>query len=140
MGYLDKAKKVVSTLEGEHSTLQGAKEANKAKEASSTAQTTTTTLRNKSLKPEVAVAALPVITLPEQPDTLPRLPWQLERLLAAAASDVLPQGMTYLESGLVFDLQKYVLAGAGAYLIGDRDEALKRLWQAHRAWQGEGAN
>lgn len=70
------------------------------------------------------------------PGCIPRLPWQLERLLAAANCDVLPQGLVRLEGGIVFDFQKHVLTGAATYLIGDREEALKRLWQAHRAWQG----
>jgi hypothetical protein len=70
------------------------------------------------------------------PDSVPKLPWQLERLLSAANSGQLPQGMQHLESGLVFDLSAYALACGASYLIGDREEALRRLWQAHRAWQG----
>jgi hypothetical protein len=34
------------------------------------------------------------------------------------------------------DLGRYTLAWAAAYLTGDRDEALARLWAVHRAWQG----
>lgn len=70
------------------------------------------------------------------PDSLPRLPWQLERLLGAAASDLLPKDTVALPSGLVPNLNPYVLAWAASYLTGDRDEALRRLWEAHRAWRG----
>ena len=71
------------------------------------------------------------------PDTLPRLPWQLERLVSAASSDLLPKEPVMLPSGLVPDLNRYALAWAASYLIGDRQEALSRLWQVRRAWQGE---
>ena len=71
------------------------------------------------------------------PDALPRLPWQLEQLIRAASSDLLPEGSTLLESGLVTDLNRYTLAWAAAYLTGDRDEVLSRLWQVRRAWQRE---
>lgn len=70
------------------------------------------------------------------PDSVARLPWQLERLLAAASSGLLPAGTVTPEAGLVTDLNGYTLAWAASYLIGDRTEALRRLWQAHRAWQG----
>jgi predicted metallopeptidase len=36
----------------------------------------------------------------------------------------------------VHDLNRYTMAWAAAYLTGDRDEALARLWAVHRAWQG----
>ena len=83
---------------------------------------------------------------PEQPiapkvvptaETLPRLPWQLERLVSAAASNQLPQGTVKLPSGLVPNLNLYTLGWAAAYLAGDRAEALSRLWQARYVWQGE---
>jgi hypothetical protein len=70
------------------------------------------------------------------PDSVPRLPWQLERLLAAASGGGLPAGTVTLEAGLVTDLNSYTLAWGAAYLVGDQAEALRRLWQAHRAWQG----
>lgn len=70
------------------------------------------------------------------PDAVPRLPPQLERLLAAASAGSLPAGTVTLEAGLVTDLSSYTLAWGAAYLIGDQTEALRRLWQAHRAWQG----
>jgi hypothetical protein len=69
--------------------------------------------------------------------TLPCLPWQLERLVRAASSDLLPEGSTMLKPGLVTDLNRYTLSWAAAYLTGDRDEALSRLWQVRRAWQSE---
>lgn len=71
------------------------------------------------------------------PDTVPRLPWQLERLVSAAQSGQLPKDPTMLSSGLVPDLNHYTLGWAAAYLTGDRQEALSRLWQVRRAWQGE---
>lgn len=76
---------------------------------------------------------------PESPDaeTLPRLPWQLERLISAACADVLPQDPMMLPSGLVPNLNRYTLGWAAAYLTSDRQEALSRLWQVRRVWQGE---
>ena len=70
------------------------------------------------------------------PDSVPRLPLQLERLLAAASSSRLPTGTVTLEAGLVTDLNSYTLAWGAVYLVGDQAEALRRLWQAHRVWQG----
>lgn len=67
-------------------------------------------------------------------DTLPRLPWQLERLISAACVDVLPETVM-LSSGLVTDLGRYVRAWGCSYLVGDRDEAERRLWEAHRTWK-----
>ncbi len=62
------------------------------------------------------------------PGTLPRLPWQLERLLSAAASNVLAvMGVP--------DAPRYVLAWGCSYLTGNRDEALSRLWAVYRASQ-----
>ncbi len=62
---------------------------------------------------------------------MPRLPWQLERLVRAASSDLLEA-----EVRGVPDVGRYTLAWAASYLTGDRDEALARLWAVHRAWQG----
>ena len=70
------------------------------------------------------------------PDTLPRLPWQLERLISAACADVLPQSTVTLPSGLVPDLGRYVLGWGCSYLTGDRVEAERRLWEVYRIWQG----
>lgn len=74
-----------------------------------------------------------------EPQGVPRLPWQLERLVSAACSDALPKGMTALVSGNVPDLAAYVLACASSYLVGtsDRNTALTKLWAAHQAWQRE---
>lgn len=69
-------------------------------------------------------------------NAVPRLPWQLEALLRAASSGVLPEGTQTLPSGLVTDLNRYALAWGCSYLMGDREHALTRLWEAHRVWQG----
>lgn len=69
------------------------------------------------------------------PQTLPCLPWQLERLLSAAASSVL-----HCEMRGVPDVNSYVLAWGASYLTGDRDEALRRLWQVYAACQARGVN
>ncbi len=69
--------------------------------------------------------------------TLSRLPWQLEALFRAASSDLLPKDPLMLPSGLVPDMNRYTLAWAASYLVGDRQEALSRLWQVRRAWQKE---
>lgn len=66
---------------------------------------------------------------------LPKLPSQLEPLIRAASSDLLPKGTVRLESGLVYDLSSYTLAWAAAYLIGDRQHALARLWEVWKIWQ-----
>ena len=68
------------------------------------------------------------------PDTLPRPPWQLERLIRAASSDLLPKDVLMLPSGLVTNPSRYVMAWGCSYLTGDRNEALKRLWQVYKAW------
>jgi hypothetical protein len=80
---------------------------------------------------ESELAAPAEIRIGTAPDTLPRLPWQLERLVSAASSNALE-----LELRGVHDLNRYTMAWAAAYLTGDRDEALARLWAVHRAWQG----
>jgi hypothetical protein len=68
--------------------------------------------------------------------SIPRLPWQLERLVSAATNDQLPKETVKLEAGLVKDLNTYVLGWAASYLLGGSHEALTRLWQARKAWQG----
>ena len=55
--------------------------------------------------------------------TIPRLPWQLERLVMAASHNLL----TFSIKGVI-NQNHYVMAWACAYLAGDRQEALKRLW------------
>jgi hypothetical protein len=62
--------------------------------------------------------------------TVPRLPWQLERLISAASSGVL----SFTLSG-VPDVNRYSAVWACAYLTGDKDEALKRLWEVYEAWE-----
>lgn len=120
MSYLDKAKRVSSQLPDktvESKTYELNEITNKA---SQTAQTAPNRLRNNS------------------PDTVPRLPWQLERLVSAAACNQLPKDPVMLVSGLVPNLNRYTLGWAAAYLVSDRQEALSRLWQVRRVWQGDG--
>lgn len=69
-------------------------------------------------------------------DAAPRLPWQLKRLISAACADVLPKDTAKLTAGIVPDLNRYVLGWGCAYLVSDRIEAERRLWEAHRAWKG----
>ncbi len=66
---------------------------------------------------------------------VPRLPWQLERLVRAASSSQLQATLKG-----VHDPARYTLAWAAAYLTGDREEALRRLWQVYEAWQAEPVN
>lgn len=42
-----------------------------------------------------------------------------------------------LKSGLVTDPNRYTLAWAAAYITGDRNEAVSRLWQMHRVWEAD---
>ena len=70
--------------------------------------------------------------LTTQSNVIPRLPWQLERLLSAAASGVL-----HCELPGVPDASHYALAWGCAYLTGDKDDALRRLWQLHAAWKAQ---
>ena len=62
-------------------------------------------------------------------DSLPRLPFALERLVSAASSNLLA-GFTF--EG-VPDINRYVMAWACCYLVGDRNEALNRLRQVQIA-------
>lgn len=139
MGYLDKAKRVATTYENEPEDIGTAKEANDAQNASKTVLTPLEELRNKSLAPsvpETCSAPIQGVAIPTRPDTIPRLPWQLEALLRAANSDVLPKGLQQVQGqGQVPDLSTYALACATSYLIGDRDAALERLWRVYRTWK-----
>jgi hypothetical protein len=69
------------------------------------------------------------------PGSLERLPWQLENLIRAASSDALPTSAK-LETGIVPDLNRYVMAGACGVLTGNREEALSRLWAVWQVWRG----
>lgn len=62
--------------------------------------------------------------------SVPRLPWQLERLVSAASSHVLNFTMPH-----VGNVNHHTAAWACAYLTGDRGEAIKRLWEVYAAWQ-----
>ena len=68
--------------------------------------------------------------------SVPRLPWQLERLVSAAASDLLPAGgAIWLRHGIVMDINRYVLGWAAAYLVSNQGESLERLWEVYHAWE-----
>jgi hypothetical protein len=62
--------------------------------------------------------------------TVPRLPWQLERLVCAASNGSLN---IYVRG--VADVNRYVQAWACSYLTSDKDESLKRLWEVYNTWQ-----
>ncbi len=91
---MDKAQAVTAQTSDEPR-LPFAKKTNDTNKASQTMQTALTPLRNNLS------------------DTLPRLPWQLERLLSAASSGVLPETVM-LSSGLITDLNRYVLGWAAS--------------------------
>jgi hypothetical protein len=84
------------------------------------------------------------VTLPLQPiqstKTLEALPQDLHALVRAASSGVLPKGTAKLETGLVTDLERYVMAYACQILTGDRQHALENLYAARRFWQGSRLN
>lgn len=62
---------------------------------------------------------------------LPRLPWQLERLVDAASNRAL-----HISLHGVPDTSRYVLGWACSYLTSSqREEALKRLWEVYGQWQ-----
>jgi hypothetical protein len=65
------------------------------------------------------------------PDAIPPLPWELVRLLKAA-------GSTEFKADLrqkVDNIQAYTLSWGCAYVTGDREHALRRLWEVYEAWQ-----
>jgi hypothetical protein len=75
------------------------------------------------------------LTAKSEPQTLERLPWQLETMIRTAANAALPAGTITLESGLTPDLNRYVLSWAVSYLLGAAPDAHERLWIARRAWE-----
>ena len=79
------------------------------------------------------IKALSGADMPKEGGAIPRLPWQLERLIAAASEGALHN----VELQGVPDVNLYTKGWALAYLTSDRDEALRRLWEVYRAWQGE---
>jgi hypothetical protein len=62
--------------------------------------------------------------------TIPRLPWQLERLITAASSGTLDIHLTGVP-----DTTRYIMAWACCYLASDKEEALRRLWEVYSLWQ-----
>ena len=69
------------------------------------------------------------VKLPPRADTIPRLPFALERLVSAASSDQL----TGFSFDGVLDINSYVRAWACAYLVGDQQHAIDRLHQVQMA-------
>lgn len=63
--------------------------------------------------------------------SVPRLPWQLERLVTAASSGALSVSIQGVP-----DPSRYVQAWACEYLASSqRDEPLRRLWEVYEQWQ-----
>lgn len=98
------------------------KDAKKAKEAEKVYQTEDDAVFPLRKKEEEGC----VVSSQDFPD----FPWELKRLLAAAASDVLQADLPGVP-----DAGRYTLAWGVSYLTGDREEALRRLWQVYRAWK-----
>jgi TubC N-terminal docking domain len=72
-----------------------------------------------------------IVKLLERDTMLPRLPWQLERLVEAACS-----GALVVNVHGVPDTARYVMAWAATYMVSSqRDEPLRRLWEVYQAWQ-----
>jgi hypothetical protein len=67
------------------------------------------------------------------PGSLERLPVGLEALVRAATADSLPKSAT-LETSIIPDLNRWVLAWAAAYLLRSPD-AREHLELAYREWQ-----
>ena len=128
MSYLDKVKSIRRQMPAKPKEVQVTKETNSTKEASQTVQTAPTTTRNNPSSSGNEVE--------KRRDTVPRLPWELERLASTARADALPQGIVKLSSGLVPDLNRYVSSWVSSYVTSDCTEAERRLWEAHRALQG----
>ena len=63
---------------------------------------------------------------------VPPLPWQLERLVRAAADELLEVSIRGVK-----DTNRYVMGYACAYLIGDREHALSKLWEVRKLWERE---
>jgi hypothetical protein len=77
------------------------------------------------------------VTVPPAPPPPGAVPPQLQALLRAASSDLLPSSMTRLANGgMVADLNRYVMAYAVVYLLGDTDNALSALWLVHTTLNG----
>jgi hypothetical protein len=72
-----------------------------------------------------------IIKALESKTMVPRLPWQLERLIEAAINNTL-----HIQVRGVPDPSRYVQAWACSYLVSSqRDEALRRLWEVYEQWQ-----
>jgi hypothetical protein len=70
------------------------------------------------------------------PQVLPRLPWELERLVSAAGNSRLPTGTIHAPSGMITNLENYVLSWTAAYVCGATSDASSKLWEAWSCWQG----
>ena len=62
---------------------------------------------------------------------VPRLPWQLERLVSAACD-----GALHIQVRGIPDPSRYVQSWALTYFTSSqRDEPLRRLWEVYQVWQ-----
>jgi len=57
-------------------------------------------------------------------------------MVRAASNDALTTGPAKLPSGLVMDLNAYIIRWACCYLTGDTQEASRRLLEAYTALHG----
>ena len=73
-----------------------------------------------------------VLTYLSGTKTIPRLPWQLERLIASASQNSLA-----VKHQGVLNPNAYTLNWAAAYLYSDRSEALQRLWEIYETQEVE---
>lgn len=91
----------------------------------------------RACKPDLLEVLRPAqpIALPLVPSPLEALPPHLAALVEAAQVGWLPRGAVKLTSGLVTDLEGYVLAWAGCW-PHDRAHVLRRLEEAHAATVG----
>jgi hypothetical protein len=71
-----------------------------------------------------------IVKLLEQQIMLPRLPWQLRRLVVAASSGTLDIPICGVPN-----TARYVMGWACEYLVSSQpEEPLKRLWEVYEQW------
>lgn len=90
---------------------------------------------NKAALLEMLSKPRPAQTPTSAPPLEP-LPLELRALVRAAGSGTLPKGAVTLETGITYDLERYVLGFTAQYLTGDQSHAILELRACSRAWQG----